>query len=156
NGGPETTVDVLQQKGKKQADGSTLLALESFKLVPGDLISVYATAKDGNSEAHTDMMFIQVDPFEREFSQSQQSGGGGGGGGGGNNNQTEISKREKELIAATWKQENNKDATPKDAAVAGQFLSDAQQKLRDQVMALSARIQSRDLSQANEEFTGFD
>ena len=27
--------------------------------------------------------FIQVDPFEREFSQSQQSGGGGGGGGGG-------------------------------------------------------------------------
>ncbi len=54
------------------------------------------------------------------------------------------------------KQQNDKAATPKDAAVAGQFLSDAQQKLRDQVLALSARIQSRDLSQANEEFTGFD
>ncbi len=40
--------------------------------------------------------------------------------------------------------------------MAGQFLSDAQRKLRDQVMALSARIQSRDLSAANEEFTGFD
>src|SRR6202000_1363670 len=91
----------------------------------------------------------------REFSQSQQAGGGGAGGGG-QNNQTEISKREKELIAATWKQQNDKTATPKDAAAAGQFLSDAQQKLRDQVMALSARIQSRDLSQANDEFTGFD
>ena len=96
-----------------------------------------------------------MDPFEREFSQSQQSGGGGGGGAGGNN-QTEISKREKELIAATWKQQNDKAATPKDAVVAGQFLSDAQQKLRDQVMALSARMQSRDLSAATEEFTGFD
>jgi hypothetical protein len=118
-------------------------------------VSLYATARDGHLEARTDISFIQVDPFEREFTQSQQSGGGGGGGGG-QNNQTEISKREKELIAATWKQQNKKDATPKDAATAGQFLSDAQQKLRDQVMALSARIQSRDLSQANEEFTDFD
>ncbi len=83
NGGPETTVDLLQKKGEKQADGSTTLSLENFKLVPGDLVSVYATAKDANAEAHTDMMFIQADPFEREFSQSQQSGGGGGGGGGG-------------------------------------------------------------------------
>jgi hypothetical protein len=83
NGGPETAVDVLPRKGEKQADGSTTLALEGFKLVPGDLVSVYATAKDGNAQAQTDMIFIQADPFEREFSQSQQSGGGGGGGGGG-------------------------------------------------------------------------
>ncbi len=54
NGGPETTVDLLQQKGRKQIDGSTMLSLEAFKLVPGDLISVYATAKDANAEAHTD------------------------------------------------------------------------------------------------------
>ncbi len=83
NGGAETTVDLLHKKGEKQADGSTTLSLENFKLVPGDLVSLYATAKDGNAEAHTDMMFIQADPYEREFSQSQQSGGGGGGGGGG-------------------------------------------------------------------------
>src|SRR4029077_19119957 len=83
NGGPETTVDLLRKKGEKQADGSTTISLENFKLVPGDLVSVYATAKDGNAEAHTDMTFIQADPYEREFSQSQTSGGGGGGGGGG-------------------------------------------------------------------------
>ncbi|HEX4577316.1 MAG TPA: hypothetical protein VH117_08190 [Edaphobacter sp.] len=155
NGGPDRDVSMLKAPGAKEADGSYTLRLEDFKLVPGDLVSVYATAKDGHSEARTEISFIQADPFEREFSQSQQRGGGGGGGGG-QNNQTEISKREKELIAATWKQQNDKAATPKDASVAGQFLSDAQQKLRDQVMALSARIQSRDLSQANEEFTGFE
>ena len=157
NGGPDRDVNLLKAPGEKSADGSYTLRLEDFKLVPGDLVSLYATAKDGHSEARTDIGFIQADPFEREFSQSQQSGGGGGeGGGGSQNNQTDISRREKELIAATWKQQNDKAATPKDSSVAGQFLSDAQQKLRDQVMALSARIQSRDLSEANEEFTGFE
>jgi hypothetical protein len=156
NGGPDRDVSLLKNPGTKEADGSYTLRLEDFKLVPGDLVSVYATAKDGHAEARTEISFIQADPFEREFSQSQQSGGGGGGGGGGQNNQTDISKREKELISATWKQQNDKTATPKDSAVAGQFLSDAQQKLRDQVMALSARMRSRDLSAANEEFTGFE
>src|SRR5579864_4042329 len=73
NGGPEVTVDLPKKKGAKEADGSTLLALENFKLIPGDLVSVYATAKDANAESHTDMVFIQAEPFEREFSQSQQS-----------------------------------------------------------------------------------
>jgi hypothetical protein len=155
NGGPNRNVDLLKSPGAKNANGSYTLPLEDFRLVPGDLVSLYATARDGHSEARTEIAFIQVEPFEREFSQSQQSGGGAGGGGG-NNHQTEISKREKELIAATWKQQNDKAATPKDEAAAGQFLSDAQEKLRDQVTALSIRMQSRDISKANEEFTDFD
>jgi hypothetical protein len=155
NGGPDRDVSLLKAPGAKNADGSYTLSLEDFKLAPGDLISVYATAKDGHSEARTDISFIQVDPFEREFSQSQQAGGGAGGGGN-SGDQTEISKREKELIAATWKQQNDKTATPSGAAAQGQFLSEAQQKLRDQVNALSARMQSRDISGANEEFTEFD
>ncbi|HEX8712024.1 MAG TPA: hypothetical protein VF730_09145, partial [Terracidiphilus sp.] len=149
NGGPDHDASLLKTPGKKNADGKYLLPLENFKLVPGDLISVYATARDGHSTARTDISFIQVDPFEREFSQSQQMAGGGGGGSGSGSSQTEISRREKELIAATWKQENDKTATPKDSAAQGDFLSSAQQKLRDQVMALSVRMQSRDLSSAN-------
>src|SRR6202035_1003464 len=107
NGGPENTVRLLKQSGDKQSSGSSVLALEDFKLVPGDLVSVYASANDARSETRTDMMFIQVDPFEREFSQSQQSGGGGGGGGGQSNDPTEISRREKEMIAATFKQQGD-------------------------------------------------
>jgi hypothetical protein len=156
NGGTEREISLLDKPGVKSADGSHTLPLEDFKLVPGDVVSVYASARDGHAEAQTEMSFIQVEPFEREFSQSQESGGGGGAGGASGNNQTEISKREKELIAATWKQQNNKSATPKDALSAGQFLSDAQQTLRDQVMALSARMESRDLSAATEEFNGFN
>jgi hypothetical protein len=154
NGGPDKTIDLPQQPGAKEANGSTTLSLEDFKLVPGDLVSLYATAKDGHSEARTDMAFIQADPFEREFSQSQQMAGGGSGGGG-MGSQTDISKREKELIAATWKRQNDKAAAAKDAAEAGKFLSGVQTKLQEQALALAARMDSRDLSSANEEFNSF-
>ena len=156
NGGSDHAVGLLNQPGARNSDGNYMLALEDFKLVPGDLVSVYATARNGLQEARTDIKFIQAEPFEREFSQSQQSSNGGAGGGGGQNNQTDISRREKELIATTWKQLNGKDVSAKDAAASGLFLSDAQSKLRDQVLALSARMRTRDLSQANEEFTDFD
>ena len=67
NGGPEQTVNLLKQKGVKQADGTTLLSLENFKLVPGDVVSLYAIAKDARAESRTDISFVQADPFEREF-----------------------------------------------------------------------------------------
>ena len=145
NGGAETTVDLLRQKGQKQADGSTTLSLENFKLVPGDLVSVYATAKDANAEAHTDMVFIQTEPFEREFSQSQQSGGGGGGGGQGNQS-AQISQREKEIIFATFKQQRDKNSTPLQAADIAKLLAQSQSTLRDQAVSLSGRLQARELT----------
>ncbi len=146
NGGPETTVDLLRQKGAKQADGSTTLSLENFKLVPGDLVSVYATAKDGNAETHTDMVFIQAEPFEREFSQSQQSGGGGGGGGGGGDPSEQISQREKEIIAATFKQQGDKHATLQQATDIAKLLYQSQSTLHDQAVTLSGRLEARELT----------
>src|SRR6202790_1199590 len=155
NGGAEQTVDLLKQKGVKQADGSTTISLENFKLVPGDVVSLYAIAKDARSESRTDISFIQADPFEREFSQSQAGGGGGGGGGGGQQDQNDISQREKEIIAETWKHQGDKKATQQAAAEAARFLSGVQSKLRDQSKSLAGRMQSRELSQENEEFNSF-
>ena len=155
NGGPQQTMDMLKQGGAKNADQSATLSLEDFKLVPGDVVSLYATAADAHAESKTEISFIQVDPFEREFSQSQQSGGGGGGGGR-QGNQTDISRREKELIAATWKQQNDKASTAQHSADMGKTLSEAQATLRQQALALSGRMQSRDLSEANEEFNSFE
>lgn len=154
NGGPEKSVPLLKQKGAKETTGSILLSLEDFKMVPGDIVSVYATAKDAQLESRTDMYFIQADPFEREFSQSQQ-GGGGGGGGGGQGDQADISQREKEIIATTWQRQNNKTATKQDAAEAAKFLSEVQTKLAEQALSLANRMQSRELSGENAEFNGF-
>jgi hypothetical protein len=155
NGGPDTTVDLLPKKGEKQADGSTTLSLEAFKLAPGDLISVYATAQDANAEAHTDIAFIQADPFEREFSQSQQSGGGGGGGGGGGNQQAQISQREKEIISATFRQQSDKNSTAQQAADIAKLLSQSQATLRDQAVTFSGRLQARELTDEVEAINDF-
>ena len=145
NGGPETTVDLLKQKRDKQSDGSTTISLEAFKMVPGDLISVYATAKDANAESHTDMIFIEADPFEREFSQSQAGGGGGGGGGGGDPS-AQISQREKEIISATFKQQADKNSTEQQAADIAKLLSQSQSTLRDQAISLAGRLEARELT----------
>src|SRR5262249_21149269 len=105
NGGAEKVVAIPNSKGVKDATGKTLIALEDYKMSPGDVIAMYATAKDARATSRTDMMFIEAEPFERNYTQSQQmGGGGGGGGGGGDNEQSEISRREKEIIAATWNQ----------------------------------------------------
>jgi hypothetical protein len=155
NGAPEKTVDMLKAKGAKAADGSTLLSMENFKAVPGDVVSVYATAKDAKMESRTDMFFIQAEPFEREFSQSQESGGGGGGGGGGGAD-GQISAREKEIIGSTWKQLNDKNPSADKSAENAKFLSDVQSKLRAQAQSLTGRLASRDIPSANEEFGSFE
>jgi hypothetical protein len=159
NGGDEKTLNMLKEKGAKQADNSAVIPLEDFKLVPGDVVSVYATAKDARSESRTDMYFIQADPFERQFSQSQQAGGGMGGGGGfGQGDQTDIAQREKEIIAATFKQksENDKKPSKQESAENAKFLAGVQSKLRDQAVSLASRLQRRELSDENQEFSDFE
>jgi hypothetical protein len=158
NGSAEKTVNLLKEKGVKNVDNSTTIALEDFKLVPGDVVSIYATAKDARSESRTDMYFIQADPFERQFSQSQAGGGMGGGGSFGQGAQTDISQREKEIIAATWKQKGDTDkkSSKQEAAENGKFLSGVQAKLRDQALSLASRLERRELSDANQEFSDFE
>lgn len=153
NGGPEKTIGLLKQRGAKEINGSTTLFLEDYKLVPGDVISLYASAKDGHAESRTDMIFVQAEPFERDFYQSQQMGGAGGGAGQGN--QAEISRREKEIIAATWKQSGEKSPLKQPAAEAAKFLSEVQAKLRDQAESLAGRMERRELAEENGEFSDF-
>jgi hypothetical protein len=157
NGGPEQTIDLVKptQAGTAtKLNGEAMLSLETLKLLPGDVVGFYAVAKDARSESHTDISFIQIDPFEREFSQSQQSGGGAGGSGVADD-QAQIAEREKEIIAATWKQAGQKNAASKEAAEQAKFLSDVQETLRSQALSLAGRLQMRDLQLANEHFASF-
>jgi hypothetical protein len=158
NGGAEKTINLLKPTRSgtaTQVSGDALLKLESLKLVPGDVVGFYAVAKDARSESHTDIGFIQIEPFEREFSQSQQSGGGGAGGGGMADDQAQIAEREKQIIAATWKQAGLKDAPSSQAAEQAKFLADVQGTLRAQASALAGRLQMRDIQLANEQFGSF-
>ena len=152
NGGPERTVSLLPRKGAKEAEGRSVISLEDFKLVPGDLVSLYATARDARVSTKTDIYFIEAQPFEKEYSQAQQAGGGGGGG---DQDQNQISARQKEMIAATWNELKNFNSNSTERAETARFLADVQGKLRDQARSLARRMQSRELSQQNQEFSSF-
>ena len=124
-------------------------------LVPGDLISYYAVAEDRENSARTDMFFIDVQPFDRRYSQSQQAGGGGQQGG----PQNEVSQRQREIIISTWNlireqtdQRRGDDAFVSDNAA---LLSRLQQTLKEQVETLAERAEARQLTASDEEIAEF-
>ena len=151
NGGEEQAVKLLRQPDAKEANAGAVLYLEDYNLVPGDLISMYAVARDARASSRTGMFFIEAQPFEREYRQSQQSGGMGGG----QQEQNRISARQKEIIAATWNQINDTDATRAQAAENATLLSEIQTKLKEQALSLAKRMRARQLSVTNEEFESF-
>ncbi len=155
NGQPEKVVPLLNSKGTQSGEGKVVLSLEDFKLIPGDIVSMYATANDARSKTVGDISFLEAQPYERNFSQSQQGGGGGGGGGGGQQNDpSQITQREKEIISATHNfNRGNKDAQAN--AENAQYLSEVQSKLKDQAESMAKRTTARELSTENQDFQSF-
>jgi hypothetical protein len=154
NGQAEKVVPLLNAKGAPTAEGKVVLSLEDFKLVPGDIVSMYATASDARAKTVGDITFLEAQPYERNFSQSQQGGGGGGGGGGQQNDPSQITQREKEIIAAT----HNFNRGGKDAqanAENAQYLSEVQAKLKEQAESMAKRTTARELSTENQDFQSF-
>ncbi len=125
-------------------------------MTPGDLITYYAVAADRENSASTDMYFIDVQPFDRRYSQSQQGGAMGGQQGG---SQTEISDRQREIIVSTWnlirEQKQKKQKDPAYVTDNAALLSRVQNTLRAQVETLAQRAHARLLTANDEEIATF-
>ncbi len=172
NGGEEKKVNLqeLSRESARNLTATHTFFLEEFNLKPGDFISYYAKARDANSETTSDIYFIEVKPFEMEYRQSQQQGGGGGGGQG-EQDQNALSRRQKDLIAATHKliREGEK-YTPQEKKDGYEAVAGGQEKLRTDTLEFLDRIGRRlpdeleaqkemaemanDLKQAAEEMKG--
>lgn len=161
NGGDWQSVEL--PAGESSADASHVFLLESMRhpdtgdaLAPGDLISYYAVAGDREQSASTDIFFVDVQPFDRRYSQSQMSGGGGQQGGGAGD---EISQRQREIIVSTWnliretKEQRRGDAdyVPNNA----ELLSRLQNTLKQQAETLAARTRARQLTASDEQIAEF-
>jgi hypothetical protein len=151
NGGAEKTVSLLDAKGAKTANGSTVISLEDFKVVPGDIVSFYASARGARQTTNTDMFFIEAQPFERNYTQSQSMGGGMPGD---NQQQNELSERQKEIITATWNEIKGNGASTSDAENAA-FLASVQSKLREQANSMADRMKARQMDESGESFKSF-
>lgn len=154
NGGAEQVIPLLKTKGTREAVGKTMLSLENFKMAPGDVIALYAAAKDAKTTTRSDIIFAEAQPFDFKFTQSQQAGGGGGGGMG--NQEGQISERQKQIIAATWNEiRSGSGKKPLALKEDARFLSDTQGKLSEQAKTLAERMDSRELAGASKEFGNF-
>jgi hypothetical protein len=146
NGGEEKKVNLqeLARESARTLTGTHTFFLEEFKLKPGDFISYYAKARDANSETTSDIYFIEVKPFEMEYRQSQQQGGGGSGGQGGDQDQNALSRRQKDLIAATHKliRESQK-YTAQEKKDGYEAVAAGQEKLRTDTLEFLDRIGRR-------------
>ncbi len=124
-------------------------------LVPGDLISYYALATDRDETTRTDMFFIEVQPFDRRYTQSQILGGGGGQG----QWQQEISQRQREIIVSTWNllrvQTESRDSDNSGIEDNATLLSELQLTLADQAQTLARRIRARQLIRVDEQIASF-
>ena len=143
NGGDEKKVNLQQltRESARSLTGAYTFFLEEYNLKPGDFISYYAKARDASSEATSDIYFIEVKPFEMEYKQSQQQGGGGGGG---EQDQNALSRRQKDLIAATHRLIREGDKyTEQERKDGYEAVAVGQEKLRTDTLAFLDRMGRR-------------
>ena len=81
--------------------------LEELGLKPGDFVSYFAKATDndtvpGPQTASSDIYFVQVRPFKKDYKQAQSQAQQGGGGGGRQRDVGELSRQQREIVAATF------------------------------------------------------
>ncbi len=121
---------------------------------PGDIVSLYATAKDARKTVNTDMFFIEAQPFERNYTQSQQDGGGGGGGGDEPTSRTRSpSARRKSSPPPGTRSRARARAAPMPKT--RRFWPACSRKLRDQAKSLSDRMKARQIEGAGDSFKSF-
>ena len=105
-GGKETVVPLGQPVSGSVATGAHTLYLEDLHVTPGDFVTYYARARDvgrgrRGTEARSDIFFLEVKPYEEEFTATESQAMGGG-----QAEQTgleELIAQQKDVMAATWK-----------------------------------------------------
>lgn len=157
NGGAEQTVQLHGQSARrsKEVQAGHTLFLEEFSLEPGDVVSYYARASDANpyggpGTAASDIYFLQVRPFDREYRQADQAGMPGQGGA---DSPEGLSEQQREIVSATFKANRDRATTP--PAELRENLATitlAQGRLREQVETLARRLVQRGVSGSDSTF----
>ncbi len=104
--GKETVVPLGRPITGSVAAGAHTVFLEDLRVTPGDFVTYYARARDVGrgrrpAEARSDIFFLEVKPYEEEFTASESQAMGGMQG-----QQTgleDLIAQQKDIIVATWK-----------------------------------------------------
>ncbi|HXG89708.1 MAG TPA: DUF4175 family protein [Vicinamibacterales bacterium] len=150
NGGPEKSIPLFGgSKPTPEVTAGHTFYLEELGVQAGDAVSYYARATDndangGPKHATSDIYFLRIRPFGKDFKPATSQGGGGGGGGAAGAEVGALSQQQRQIIAGTFKVQRDRKtmgaAKAKEALV---VLALSQSKLREQVQGLVDRMNSR-------------
>jgi hypothetical protein len=149
NGGREKIVKLFD--GRRRLGDVTAghtFYLEELGVQPGDSVSYYARAADNDTiqttkRATSDLYFLRVRPFRKDFREATSQTGGGGGGGGGNEVDA-LSEQQRRIIAATFNvQRDRRTFTSERLRENTVVVALSQARLREQVEGLVTRLNSR-------------
>lgn len=150
NGGPEKTVKLFAGRNRlAEVTAGHTFYLEELDVQVGDSVSYYARATDndahGGKPAMSDLYFLRVRPFKKDFRQAQSAGGGGGGGGAGAGGQVDaLSEQQRQIIAATFNVQRDRKTLSKEKLRENTtVVALSQARLREQVDGLVTRMNSR-------------
>ena len=149
NGGPEKTIRLFGGSTPRQdvSAGHTFY-LEELQVEPGDSVSYFARATDTNSvagakAATSDLYFMQIRPFSKDFKPAMSQGGGGGGGAGAGEVGA-LSEQQRRIISATFNViRDRRTYTAEKLREHMVLITLMQSRLRDQVEGLVTRLTSR-------------
>ncbi|HSJ65743.1 MAG TPA: DUF4175 family protein [Gemmatimonadaceae bacterium] len=146
NGGEPQVAPLVRGGRRASTTAGHTLFLEEMSLAPGDLIAYHVRATDGapgrTEPARSDIYFLNVRPFGRDYRQAEA--GGGGGGGGGETSPQGLSRQQREIVAATFNV--IRDRPQQTAEVFGEAVTTvalSQGRLREQVATLVRRLGER-------------
>jgi hypothetical protein len=149
NGGAAKTIGLFGgQRPLPEVSAGHTIYLEELGLKPGDFVSYYAKATDtdavqGSKTTTSDIYFVQIRPFKKDYKPAQSQAQGGGGGGGGQQ-VGQLSQQQREIVSATFNIVRDKAKTkPEKYRENVVFLNLAQAKLREQVEELLGKLKAR-------------
>ena len=156
NGGPPDSVSIYSsRRGQTEVTAGHTVFMEEFELEVGDLVSYYGIARDNapnTAVALSDIYFLQVRPFQREFREAPGGGQAGAGGQGGDMGD-DLSALQRQIIAATFNLVRDRDRYETDVweeNVVSVALT--QERVKEQVETLGGRIVNRGITEADEAF----
>ena len=150
NGGPTDSVEVFTGTGRPLGDvtAAHTLYLEDFDVTPGDLVTYWASARDQRNgpgeEVVSDIYFLKVEPFGRDFREQEQQAGGEMQGGQPQSSTPELSELQKQVTAATFNLIRDRERYTEDEfSESATSVALAQGRVAEQVQTLVERMGNR-------------
>jgi hypothetical protein len=154
NGGPERQVKLIGPSPAPRAEVSAghTFFLEELGLQPGDVVAYYARATDndevaGAKSVTSDIFFLQIQPFRKDYRAAEsQAGGQAGGqrGNGTNNDPSALSEQQRRIVSGTFNVVRDRAKTGEDKFRQDVvFLALTQGQLRERAAGLSVQIKTR-------------